>query len=312
MPTPPSSPARDAPSPTVADALALLASDVGATASQPGPDVHAPLTGAAPDQAAGPGAIGWVSPAALARDPGRAGRFRGALLVVPAGTTPLPDCAVVASGSPRLTFSRLVSSLLPSRVQTPWPHAPASVAASAAVDPSARLAAGVVVGEGVVIGARVEVGPNAVLAHCSLHDGVRVGPSCTIGADGFGYTRDADGVLVPFPHLGRVVIEAGATVGANTCVDRGALGETRIGARTRIDNLVHVAHNVQIGADCAVIARAMIAGGVTVGDRAWIAPSASILNQVTVGADAVVGMGAVVIRDVAPGSTVVGNPARPL
>ena len=117
-------------------------------------------------------------------------------------------------------------------------------------------------------------------------------------------------MLVPFPHLGRVVLEDGVTVGANTCIDRGALGETRVGARTRVDNLVHIAHNVRIGADCAVIAHAMIAGGVVVGDGAWIAPAAAVRNQRSVGAGALVGMGAVVVRDVAPGATVAGNPAR--
>ena len=303
---PPSSP------PTVRAALAALKAMEGVVETRPGPDLDAHLTGAAPDREAAPGDLGWISPAALSAAPDRARTFGGSLLVLPEGTASLPPCAVAIAGSPRLVFSRLVAALFPERCQAAWPPAPAAVAGDADVAEGVRLGPGVVVGEGVVIEPGVEVGPNTVLAHCTLRTGVRVGPNCTIGTDGFGYTRDAAGVLVPFPHLGRVVLEAGVTVGANTCIDRGALGETRIGARTRIDNLVHIAHNVRIGSDCAIIAHAMIAGGVTIEDGAWVAPSASVLNQTAIGGGALAGLGAVVIRDVAPGQTVVGNPARPL
>ncbi len=284
----------------------------GVRETNAGPDPDASLTGATPDRDAEPGHVAWISPAALAAEPERAGSFRGTFLVLPDGASARPPCAFAVVEDPRLAFSQLVAALFPERVQTQWPHAPASVADDAEIADDARLGPGVVVGEGVQIGAGTEVGPNTVLAHCTLAADVRVGPNCTIGTDGFGYTRDAGGILVPFPHLGRVVIEAGATIGANTCIDRGALGETRIGARTRIDNLVHIAHNVRIGADCAVIAHAMIAGGVVIGDGAWIAPSAAVLNQKAVGAGALVGLGAVVIRDVEAGQTVAGNPARPL
>ena len=291
--------------PTLADALALLGLDAAVSG---GVDGAAPLTGVAPDREAGPGDVAWLSARALAADPDRVGAFRGALLIAPPGAPGPPAQGVVAAVErPRLAFSRLVAALFAERLATDWHDASGS-----AVHASARLAPGVVVGPGVQVGPDVEVGPNAVLAWCTLGAGVRVGPNTTIGTDGFGYTRDEAGVLVPFPHLGRVVLEDGVTVGANACIDRGALGETRVGARTRIDNLVHIAHNVRLGTDCAVIAGAMVAGSVTVGDGAWIAPSASILNGLTVGAGATVGLGAVVIRDVAPGATVAGNPAREL
>lgn len=291
-------------SPTVRDALAALRDVPGVAELSAGPTPDAALVGVAPDREADEGDVAWL--AARHASPERIAAFGGALLVIPAESAARPACASVVADDPRLAFSRLVTALFPDRLRTDWADADAHV------HPSACLAPGVVLGPGVEIGAGVEVGPNAVLAWCTLGEGVRVGPNATLGTDGFGYTRDPAGVLVPFPHLGRVVLEAGVTVGASTCIDRGALGETRVGARTRIDNLVHIAHNVQIGADCAVIARAMIAGSVTVGAGAWIAPSASILNGLTVGAGATVGLGAVVIRDVPAGTTVVGNPARVL
>ena len=294
-------------SPTVADAVRVLRT-LGAEAVGLGPDPGAPLTGVAADQQARAGDVSWLAPRVVAAEPERAAAFAGGFVVLPTGA-PEPDTAFAITESPRLAFSRLVAALFPHRLGTAWAE---GVAPGARVHPGATLGPGVVVGPGVVIADGATVGPHTVLAHCSLGRGVAVGPQCAIGTDGFGYTRDADGVLVPFPHLGRVALADGVTVGANTCIDRGALGETSVGARTRIDNLVHIAHNVRIGADCAIIARAMIAGSVTVGDGAWIAPSASLLNGVTVGAGATVGLGAVVIRDVPAGATVAGNPARPL
>ena len=306
MPTPPSS------APTVQTALDVVETMEGIRKTGAGPDAGARITGVAPDRDARVGDLSWISPPALASDSTRSASFEGTFLILPDGSSVRPSCAFAVAKEPRLVFSRLVGALFPERVRTRWPHAPASVADDAHIADDVRLGPGVVVGEGVEMAAGVEVGPHTVLTHCTLEAGVRIGPNCTIGTDGFGYTRDARGVLVPFPHLGRVVIEADATIGANTCIDRGALGETRIGARTRVDNLVHIAHNVRIGADCAIIAHAMIAGGVVIGDGAWVAPAAAVRNQKEVGAGALVGLGAVVTKDVAPGQTVAGNPARPL
>jgi len=112
--------------------------------------------------------------------------------------------------------------------------------------------------------------------------------------------------------VGRVVIDEDVEIGCNTCVDRGALGNTYLRSGARIDNLVHIAHNADIGSHALVIAHAMVAGSATIGERAWIAPSAAIMNQLTVGAGAIVGLGAVVVKSVEPGTTVVGNPAKPL
>ena len=101
-------------------------------------------------------------------------------------------------------------------------------------------------------------------------------------------------------------------IGSNTCIDRGAIGNTEIGSGTKIDNLVHIAHNVVIGVNCLLIANSMIGGSAVVGKNVWIAPSAALKNQVEIGENSLIGMGAVVIRDVAPGLTIAGNPAKTL
>lgn len=144
---------------------------------------------------------------------------------------------------------------------------------------------------------------------CDITTGfqVKVHPSAVIGADGFGI--DA-GKRVP--HIGHVQLGNQVEIGAHTCVDRATLGATYIGHGTKVDNLVHIAHNVRIGTDCQVVAGAVIGGSAVIGDRVFIGMGALIKNKVRIGDDAVIGMGAVVTKDVPAGETWVGNPARKL
>jgi UDP-3-O-[3-hydroxymyristoyl] glucosamine N-acyltransferase len=170
----------------------------------------------------------------------------------------------------------------------------------------------VVIGPGVTIGEGSSIGPNTCIANTQIGSRVQIGANCTLGLAGYGYAKGPHGQQVAFPHIGRVVIDDDVEIGSNTCIDRGALGETRIHRGARIDNLVHVAHNVVVGADAMIIAHAMLGGSAVIGDRAWVAPAVVIMNQANIGADAVLGLGAVVVKSVAAGTTVVGNPARPL
>lgn len=145
-----------------------------------------------------------------------------------------------------------------------------------------------------------------------IGDNVKIGCNSTIGGYGFGYELDVDGNLLRMPHLGQVVIEENVIIHDNVCIDRGVLGETIIGSGTRIDNLVHISHNVVIGKSCVIIAQAGIGGSCIVGDRTYIGFGAHIKNKVKIGSGVTIGMGAVVLHDVPDGWTVVGNPARKL
>jgi len=169
----------------------------------------------------------------------------------------------------------------------------------------AQSAYGPTVGEGTIIADGVYFGPNVVIGkNC------RIQPGAVIGTDGFGYDQQLDGTWTPKPHLGGVVIGDDVHIGANTCIDQGSIHPTVIANGTRIDNLVHIAHNAQIGENCMIIACAEISGSVIIDDGAWIGPSACIHQHRTIGKRALVGMGAVVIKDVPDNVTVAGNPAR--
>jgi UDP-3-O-[3-hydroxymyristoyl] glucosamine N-acyltransferase len=237
--------------------------------------------------------------------------------------------ASLRAANPYLAFAEALALFHVPRRPPPGVHPTAVIAATAKIAEPASIGAYAVIGDD------VEIAPEATIhPHVTIYPGVRIGrgfvahagvviredvrigdrvilhPGVVLGADGFGFAPSVRGA-VKIPQTGTVVVEDDVEIGANTCIDRGALGDTRIGARTRIDNLVHIAHNVTIGEDCAVIAHAMLAGSVRLGPRAWIAPAAAVREGLQIGADALVGLGAVVTADVAPGISVMGSPARP-
>jgi UDP-3-O-[3-hydroxymyristoyl] glucosamine N-acyltransferase len=252
----------------------------------------------------------------------------GALLVA----TALADPAalgrdLLVADDPSYAMARLLALFHPGELRPPGIHATVVLEAGCVVDPSAHVGPYVVIGEGSRIGAEVTVhsfvsigrgcvvGERAVLhPHAVLYDGTEVGAGSIVhagvvlGADGFGYaTRGA--VHHKVPQVGRVVLEEDVEVGANTTIDRATLGETRIGAGTKIDNLVQVGHNVQVGRSCILCGQAGIAGSTRLGDGVVLAGQAGVAGHIELGDRVQVAAKSAALGSVAAGTQVAGIPA---
>jgi len=255
----------------------------------------------------------------------------------PPGSYPLDKC-VVETDQPRLWFARagkLLSPMPPGAGIHPSAvlgrqvelGAGVKVGACAVIEDFARIGdgtrieAGAVVGRGVVIGEHCHIYPRAVIyAGATLGNWVAVHAGAVLGADGFGYVRDpATGAYTQFPQQGTLDIEDDVEIGANTTIDRGALKRTRIGRGTKIDNLVHVGHNCDIGEDVILVALTGISGSSSVGNGAVIAGQVGIGDHAHVGPGVILGgqagvlSGKTVTTDgLRPGTVLWGTPARPL
>lgn len=176
-----------------------------------------------------------------------------------------------------------------------------------------------ILAQSVEFGESVAIGSNTVIyPHVSIADNVKIGRNCIIGPGthlgtyGFGYFWDEEEGWNSKDHEFTVVIGDNVHIGANTVIDRGSWRDTVIGSDTKIDNLVHIAHNVRIGKHVLVIAHAMVAGSVNIEDGAWIGPSSSINQRLTIHEGGFVGTGAVVTKDVPARMVVAGVPAKVL
>jgi UDP-3-O-[3-hydroxymyristoyl] glucosamine N-acyltransferase len=185
------------------------------------------------------------------------------------------------------------------------------IRAGARIGRNCSIGPNVVIGRGVVIGDDVVIGPNCTITHALIGNRVTFGPGNSIGNAGFSFVPSAKGPL-RVPQLGRVTIADDVEFGANCVVDRGALGDTEIGRGCRFDGLIHVGHNVKMGAFCMVVAQAGIAGSVTIGPGVMIGGQAGIADHLTIGAGAKLAARAGVAQDVEAGKTVGGSPAQPI
>ncbi len=174
-----------------------------------------------------------------------------------------------------------------------------------------RIHSGATLGENVVVGSDCIVYPGVVAYDSTqLGDRVIVQAGAVLGSDGFGYVFGS-GVHQKIPHIGRCVLESDVEIGANTTIDRGSVGDTVIGAGTKIDNLVQIGHNVRLGKLCLVMAQVGISGSTRIGDGVIIAGQAGIQGHITIGAGARIGGQSGVFGDVPAGETWSGYPARP-
>lgn len=250
----------------------------------------------------------------------------GAVILHPDMADRAPEgAALLTSREPQAAWARASMAL----------HRPRDADATPGVHPEARLEDGVSLAAGVVIGAGAEIGRGTRIgANTTIGPGVAIGRDCWIGANvtvgfaligdrvkllagarigehGFGAAASSTGPI-DIPQLGRVILQDGVTVGANSCIDRGAYGDTVIGENTKIDNLVMIGHNCRIGRNCLIVANTGISGSVTVGDNVIFGGKAGIADHLTIGEGARVAAGAGVLQNVPAGETWSGYPARPL
>lgn len=287
-----------------------------------GPD--RPLSGVASLENAGPEDLSFCT----------GGRHLKALATTRAGAVVARDgvevpegCTPLRHANPRLGYARAATAMLPLTWPEPGVHPKACVAPDASVEgatigpfavigsgavirPGAWVQAHAYIGPGATVGERARVMPQAVVMDgCTIGQRVWLAPGAVIGADGFGHVVGPEGVL-RVPQLGTVVLEDDVEVGANACIDRAALDETRVGRGSRIDNLVQIAHGARIGAQCLIAAFAGVAGGAKLGDRVVMAGRTAVVDGIEVGDDVVFAALASASRSVAAGTRLGGSPAR--
>lgn len=221
-------------------------------------------------------------------------------------------CTYIVVENPRLYFLQ-VAKLFFTEVTPPFISPHCHIDPTTTIGKNVTIRAGVIIEGNCVIGDSTQIDSNTVIKKgTQIGNRVKIGANNTIGGDGFGYEMNEDRQFEFIPHLGNVVIEDDVEIGNNTTIDRAVLGSTFLRKNVKVDNLVHIAHGVDIGENSLIIANAMIAGSCVIGRNVWVAPSASILNKATVGDNATIGMGAVVLKNVEPGQVIVGNPGKDL
>lgn len=274
-----------------------------------------------------PDALSWIG------DPKYADALavtRAGAVLVPRDMDGTPGVTVIRVADPDLALCDVLAWLSPPPPRVPNGIDPAARIAPGAevagvaigpgvfVGPGARIGAGTQLHANVYVGAETRIGrdcvlwPNVVVRErVTIGERVIVHPNATIGADGFGYLF-RDGKHRKIPQIGTVEIGDDVEIGANACVDRAKSGVTRVGRGTKIDNLVQIGHNVEIGEHCMLVGQVGLAGSVTLRDYVALGGQSGVVDHIEVGRGARIGAQAGVMRDVPPGHTVTGTPAEDL
>jgi UDP-3-O-[3-hydroxymyristoyl] glucosamine N-acyltransferase len=257
---------------------------------------------------------------------------RAGCLIAPPDFDETAGQTVIESPQPRAHFAQALAALFPPAPLRPGisPHAfvheRAFVHPTAEIGPHVAIAEGASIAESVRIGAGCSIGPGAIVGpacvlypHVTVYGRLSIGARCiihsgaVIGADGFGF-EFAQGRYRKVPQVGTVEIGDDVEIGANTCIDRATLGSTVVGEGTRLDNMVHIAHNCRIGKHVVIAAQTGFAGGVVVGDYAIVGGQVGVGDKARIESKAVIGSGAGILTSkiVRAGEPVWGTPARPL
>jgi UDP-3-O-[3-hydroxymyristoyl] glucosamine N-acyltransferase len=311
---------------TVGDIAALLNAELVGNA-------ETLVTGVAGIESAVPGAILFVESEKRLQE---AQSSNAAAIIVPSSIAAKVRRALrqggkpaLLTGNPRLAFAKVMEYFQPLLTPEEGIHP------TAVIEPDAHIGEGVTIREFCYIGHHAHIGDGAVIyPHVVIGDGAQIGDDCilypavvinhhvhvgqrvrihsgsVLGGDGFGYVMDG-GKHHKVPQVGTVIIEDDVEIGANVCIDRATIGATRVGAGTKIDNLVQIAHNVQVGRNCILCGQVGLSGSVVVEDNVVMAGQAGLADHVKIGKGAVLGAKAGIMANVDAGAFVMGGPAIP-
>ena len=238
------------------------------------------------------------------------------------------DKTLIHVDNPAISFIKVINLFYPQDISTESIHHSAVVSPTAEIGTNVHIGPHVVIEENVSIGDDVQIhagtfiGKNTTIQcktiihpNVSIYHDVIIGEQCiidsgsVIGSDGFGLVKD-NNTYYKIPHIGRVILNNSVWVGPNCCIDRGTLSDTVIGEGTKMDNLIHIAHNVQIGENCAIAGQVGIAGSSILGKNVAVAGQVGIIGHLKIGEDSTVAAKSAVFQSIDPGSFVSGVPAR--
>ena len=252
--------------------------------------------------------LDWINPTKEKKQK-IAENSKAQVLLVDKSIMPIAGKVLIRVNNPKVALAEIGNHFFVEQPQV-------GIHPTAIIDPDAKIGNNVAIGAYCVIG-KVIIGDDCVLdSNVRVYDDTVMGKGCIIkagavlGGAGFGFEIDDNGNKFRFPQIGGLIIGNQVEIGANTCVDRGALSNTEIGDYTKINNLCHIAHNNKIGKNVIITGCVNISGSNVIEDNVWIAPNASIRGYVHLGKGCVVGMGAVATKDIPAGETWVGNPAK--
>jgi UDP-3-O-[3-hydroxymyristoyl] glucosamine N-acyltransferase len=301
-----------------------IAAKVGGSAEG---DLDLAIRDVKPISEAGEGEITFLANSRYAAE---LAKTRASCVVVPRQLTATREgLTVIKHENPYLAFAKLIELF-----RAPPPRPPTGIHHGASVSPEARIGKDVAIGFGAVVEAGAEIGDRALIGpqsyvgpgatigeetrlypRVTVYHGVKIGrrcilhSGCVIGADGFGYATDAQGRHHKIPQVGTVIVEDEVEIGANATIDRAVLGATRIGRGTKIDNLVQVAHNVEVGAGSILVAQSGVSGSTKLGHHVVVAAQAGLVGHIEIGDMAQIGAQSGVTKDVPAKMQVLGSPA---